>query len=73
MAHDEDSDYECSVEDGADGGRLSLDERCGFEVYIDENATCDHEGWSYFPDFNNNSMLSPNNHRSVSSCGLEGV
>ena len=46
---EEDSDYECSTEDGADGGRLSLDERCGFEVYIDENATCDHEGWSYYP------------------------
>ena len=67
VSDEEGSDHECSVEDLSDDsrGRLSLDERCGFEVYIDEDATCDHEGWSYYPDFNPNSMMSPSNHRLV--------
>lgn len=58
--------YECSTNDTAGGvGADRADEYCGFTLCNAPEDFADEDGWQYFPDFSEQSLLSPNRKRYV--------
>lgn len=69
---DDDDDYECSTTQDNNGNNtgssdtLSYDEYCGFVPCKGaEDGPTDENGWQYFPDFKEQSLLYPNRKRGL--------
>lgn len=61
---EQDDDHECSTHDN--NGNNNIDEYCGFVPCKGaEDGPTDEEGWQYFPDFKEQSLLHPNRKRGL--------